>query len=170
MAKKPENITDDENIGDVPQAPLIIHKQYLKDMSFESPNSPEMLKPATNRPEMDMNIMLDIQKLKHPKHEYFYEVTLTLTTSAKREGKTLFLAEIIYGATASIQGLEEKQHHPILFIEVPQLMFPFARQIMAHATQSGGFTALHLSPVDFRAMYLKRFAEQRAQNKEQKEA
>jgi preprotein translocase subunit SecB len=163
MTKQPANITNEENIGDVPQAPLLIHKQYLKDMSFESPNSPAILVPGEHRPAMDMNILLDIQKLEHPEHEHFYEVVLTLTTSAKREDKTMFLAEVIYGATASIHGLEDKQHHPLLFIEVPQLMFPFARQILASATQSGGFTPLQLAPVDFRSMYLRRFAQQQQQ-------
>jgi preprotein translocase subunit SecB len=164
MTKKSDNITNEENIGDIPPAPLIIHKQYLKDMSFESPNSPGILVSVDQRPEMDMNILLDIQKIDNPEHDYFYEVILTLTTSAKREDKTLFLAEVIYGATASIQGLEEKQHHPLLFIEVPQLMFPFARQILANATQSGGFTPLQLSPVDFRSIYLRRFAQKQDQS------
>jgi len=161
MAKTPKNIEKDEDIGTAPQAPLVIHKQYLKDLSFENPNAPGILQRSQEAPEMEMNILLDVQKLDHAEHEHFYEVTLTLNATAKREGQTMFLAEVIYCAAASVQGLEPQQHHPLLFIEVPNLIFPFARQIMANATQAGGFMPLQLTPVDFRNMYLQRFAQEK---------
>lgn len=148
----------EEDIGDVAQTPVIIHKQYLKDMSFENPNAPLILKRADMRPEMDMNIMIDVQKLEDEDFEHLYEVTLQVNASAKREDQTMFLAEILYSAAVSITGLDEKKHHPLLFIEVPYMLFPFARQILANATQSGGYMPLQLAPVDFRSMYLKRFA------------
>ena len=150
--------TAEENIGTVGQTPVVIHKQYLKDMSFENPNAPGILKRADKRPEMDMNIMIDVQKIEDAEIQHFYEVTLNLTASAKREDEVMFIAEVLYGAAVSINGLEEKKHHPLLFIEVPQLIFPFARQIMANATQSGGYMPLQISPVDFRTMYIQRFA------------
>lgn len=158
MAKKSEEITEEENVGQVRQTPLVIHQQYLKDMSFESPNTPGVLNPTNIPPEMDMNIMLDVQKLESEEHDSFYEVVMNINVSAKREEKTLFLAEIIYGTTVSVNIPDEKKHHPLLFIEVPQMMFPFARQIVSNATQMGGFRPLNLAPVDFRSMYLARFA------------
>ncbi|HPD83833.1 MAG: protein-export chaperone SecB [Alphaproteobacteria bacterium] len=170
MAKKTdkndENSANDENIGTVPQAPLLIHKQYLKDMSFENPNAPDILQRVPDRPLMDMNVMLDVQKLEHETHEHYYEVTLTLNATAKREDKTMFLAEIVYGAAVSVHGLENKRHHPLLFIEVPRQIFPFARQILGNITQSGGYMPLLVSPVDFQAMYLQRFAQEKAQIQE----
>lgn len=169
MTKDSDNITAQENIGNVQQTPLLIHKQYLKDLSFENPNAPQILVPSDEQPEMDMNVLLDVQKIDNPNREHFYEVVLTLTTSAKRGDKTMFLAEVTYAATASVQGLEEKQHHPLLFIEVPQLMFPFVRQILANATQSGGFNALQLGPIDFRSMYLQRFAQKPEQVSDQEQ-
>lgn len=150
--------TPEENIGNVGQTPVVIHKQYLKDMSFENPNAPMILKKIDKRPEMDMNIMIDVQKIEDEEFEDFYEVTLNLTASAKRENETMFIAEVLYGAAVSITGLEANKHHPLLFIEVPYMLFPFARQILANATQSGGYMPLQLSPVDFRSMYLQRFA------------
>ena len=126
MSKKPESapksVSEDEDVGNVAQTPLVIHRQYLKDMSFESPNAPQILVPSKNPPEMDMNILLDVQKLKNPESDSFYE-----------------------------------------FIEVPQMMFPFARQIISFATQTGGFSPLNLAPVDFRSMYITRFAEAKAE-------
>ncbi len=144
----------------VPNSPVIIHKQYLKDMSFENPNAPEILTMGNKAPEMDMNIGMDVNRLEHDEHENYYEVSLTLNASAVREGKAMFVAEIIYAATLSIEGLDEGKHHPILLIEIPQLLFPFARQVLAGVTQAGGFNALHLRPVDFRSMYLQRFAKE----------
>jgi preprotein translocase subunit SecB len=71
----------------------------------------------------------------------------------------MFVAEVTYGAAVSIDGLDEKRHHPLLLTEVPQILFPFARLALANATQAGGFMPLQLQPVDFRTMYLQRFAD-----------
>ncbi|MCI5059489.1 MAG: protein-export chaperone SecB [Alphaproteobacteria bacterium] len=153
----------DENIGQMPQTPLLIHAQYLKDLSFENPNAPGILQKGDNPPKMEMDIGLNVKRLEHDKHEHFYEVVLSVNAGAKRplpdgEEKTMFLAECVYGAAVSITGLEEKRHHPLLFTEVPHMIFPFVRQIMAGATQAGGYIPLQLNPVDFRAMYIERFA------------
>lgn len=160
-----DDIKPEENIGDVPQSPVVIHTQYLKDLSFENPNAPEVLRKGNQPPEMDMNITMDVQRLESDEIEYLYEVVLTVSASAVREGKTLFIGEITYGAAVSINGTEETKHHPFLFVEVPYMLFPFVRHILSNATQAGGYTPLRLAPVDFRAMYLERFA-----NKDKKEA
>lgn len=167
----------DSNIGEVPRSPVVIHKQYLKDFSFENPNAPMILKKGLRAPEMDMNIMLDVQKIEDEDYENFYEVTLAINASAERDGEKMFIAEILYSGAVSIEGLEEKHHHPILFTDVPLMLFPFARQILAHCTQAGGFIPLQLAPVDFRAMYLKRFGNKQKdqdqsqdQNQDQKQS
>lgn len=169
MAKnKKEDQKNEEGIGEVPPTPMIIHKQYLKDMSFENPNAPLILKRGDQPPEMEMDIGLDLKRIEDENLENFYEVIMNTTAKATREDQAMFIAEISYGAAVSIEGLEEKHHHPLLLIEVPQMIFPFVRQILANATLSGGFMPLQLRPVDFRAMYLKRFAQQNPQ-KEQTE-
>ncbi len=150
---------DQNNAGVVPNSPVMIRRQYLKDLSFENPNSPEILKRGNERPEMDMNILMDVKKLEDEELEYFYEVTLTLQANAVREGQAMFVAEVTYGAAVEINGLDEKRHHPLLLTEVPQILFPFARLALANATQAGGFMPLQLQPVDFRTMYLQRFAD-----------
>lgn len=158
-APQADEKTSKEDIGNVPPSPIVVHKQYLKDLSFENPNAPEILKKSPDRPAMEMNILIDVQKLEEPEIEHFYEVTLNITASAVRHEKTMFLAEVVYAAAVSVQGLEENKHHALLFIEVPQLIFPFARQIISDTTQAGGYTALLVNPVDFRSMYIKRFAD-----------
>jgi preprotein translocase subunit SecB len=155
-----DNNQENQQQGDmVPNSPVMIRRQYLKDLSFENPNSPEILKRGNERPEMDMNILMDVRKLEDEESEHFYEVTLTLQANAVREGQAMFVAEVTYGAAVSIDGLDEKRHHPLLLTEVPQILFPFARLALANATQAGGFMPLQLQPVDFRTMYLQRFAD-----------
>jgi preprotein translocase subunit SecB len=162
------DIQPGEDVGEIRPTPLIVHKQYLKDLSFENPNAPGILNRIDQRPVMDMNIGLDVQKLEAEEHEHYYEVLIKLTATAKRVDEAMFLAEVVYGAACSIQGMDEKRHHPLLFIEVPRLIFPFARQILSMVTQNGGFMPLQLAPVDFNAMYLKRFGQgQGAQQEEQ---
>jgi len=168
MSKSNSNDTPSkaEDIGLVGQTPLHIHKQYLKDMSFENPNAPGIFNKIEQRPVMDMNISLDVQKLEHEEHEFYYEVSLKLNASATQGNTAMFIADVVYAAAVSLHGVEEKHHHPLLFIEVPQLIFPFARQILANATHAGAFMPLQLSPVDFKAMYLKRFAQNDADKNE----
>jgi len=151
-----ENI--EENIGDITQTSMNVHKQYLKDLSFESPNAPDVFFQMKERPQMDMNLEIDVQKLKNEEHEHFYEVSLKINASAKQHNRALFITDIVYSAAVSITGLDEKRHHPLLFIEVPQLLFPYARQIISHVTNSGAFMPLQLAPVNFRQMYQQRFA------------
>jgi len=148
----------------VPYSPVTIQRQYSKDLSFENPNAPEILKKGDNRPEMDMNINLDVQRLESGESEDLYEVSLIVTANAVRNGKAMFVTEVNYAAAVSIEGLEEKKHHPLLFIQVPQLLYPFARQIISDVTQHGGFMPLQLRPVDFRGMYLQEFGNQSPEN------
>ena len=144
--------------------PLIVHAQYIKDLSFENPNAPHTLLPGQKGPEMDININLGAREIEDEKLKDLYEVTLMLTATAKKEDKVYFLAELQYGALVSVQGLPENQHHPMLFIEVPKLMFPFAREILSNLTASGGYPPLLLNPVDFHSMYVERFARELKEN------
>jgi preprotein translocase subunit SecB len=156
MTQNTEN--PEENVGAIAQSPVIIHHQFLKDMSFENPNAPGILVRADTPPEVDVDIAIDMRKLEHPEQKHCYEVILGINATAKRQDKTMFLAEIQYGASVFInENMDEKKHHPVLFIEVPRMIFPFARQILATATQAGGYTALNIAVVNFRAMYLQRF-------------
>ena len=156
----PNNDTDNqanENVGDVGGTPLFIHKQYLKDLSFENPNAPGIFSQIEKRPKMDMNIGIDVVKLAHETHEHYFEVILKLTASAAQNNTAMFLSDVAYGAAVSIHGVEEKHHHPMLFVEVPQLIFPFARHILATVSNAGAYMPLQLAPVDFRSMYMQRF-------------
>lgn len=158
-------MSTEENIGQAANTPVVIHAQYLKDLSFENPNAPTTFQGQGSNPEMDMNIEIDVNKLEDENNNELYEVALTINASAKRQDQTLFLVELNYAALVSL-NVEEKHHHPLLFVEVPHTIFPYARQIIADSTQSGGYIPLLLNPVDFKSMYLKRFAQKMDENEQ----
>lgn len=146
-----------------PSTPLVIHAQYIRDMSFENPAAPDAIRPGLPAPAIDIGINMDARKLEGSKSEGPYEVVMQLTATARREQKTVFIAEIQYASTVSLPGMAEEHHHPMLLIEVPKMMFPFLRQILGFLTQQGGFPPLLIGPVDFYALYMERFAQQQAQ-------
>lgn len=139
--------------ADMPVTPVQVHAQYVKDFSFENPNAPAMLRPSNGRPEMDVNIVLDANKIEDGENPDLYESALTLTVKSQRDGQIMFITEITYAAVVTLKNVQPAMIKPILYIEVPQMLFPFARQIVATAVTNGGFPPLLLNPVDFRGMY-----------------
>lgn len=138
-----------------PHFPVQVHAQYLKDLSFESPNAPQSLRKASGPPEIEMDMNLDAQKIEDDKLEHLYEVTMRINVKTVRDGQMVFLVEVIY---ATLVSFEEKLPpavvNPILFIEIPRVMFPFARQAIANSSQLGGFPPLMLNMIDFKKMYM----------------
>jgi len=146
---------------DVPDLPVIVHAQYVKDFSFENPNAPTVLRPSKARPEMDINILLDASRIPDDQNPDLYESALTLSIKATREGQVVFICEIIYAALISIKNAPPERINPILYVDVPAMIFPFARQLVATATAAGGIPPLYLNPIDFRGMYLSQKREQK---------
>ncbi len=166
-----ETKTNEENQKSQLQAdalPITVHAQYVRDISFENHNAPDSLRTELANPEMEVNVSMDARKIEDKNIKNLYEVALTLSATAKRDENTLFIAEVIYGITLSIGDMiPEDQHHPILFIEIPRLIFPFSRQIMATITSQGGYPPLLLNPVDFQALYIDRFKDEIEKSKKQ---
>lgn len=157
---QPQNIdaTQDVNL------PIHIMAQYVKDLSFENPNSPDSLRPSEQPPKMDVNIGMDARKLESKEAPNMYEVVLNVHASAGEGQKTLFIVEVQYGALVSIpEEVPKGGHHPMLLIEVPRLIFPYARQFISNLTVHGGYPPLLLNPVDFQTLYMQRFGDEIAQ-------
>lgn len=139
--------------ADLKPTPVQIIAQYVKDFSFENPSAPDSLRAAEGRPEMDVNLVLDAIKINDESNPDLYESSLTLKVRSSRGGDTLFIAEIVYAALVGIKGVPSQYVKPILYVDVPQMLFPFARQMVATAVTAGGFPPLLLNPIDFRGMY-----------------
>ena len=139
--------------------PVTIHAQYVRDLSFENPNAPQVLKPSAGRPEMDMSINIGLRDVKDEELPGMHEVSLRIRAAAKRGDVTAFIIEVDYAASVTVGGgVDADTMHPLLMIEIPRLIFPFARQIIADLSQQGGFPAVMIAPVDFQALYVQRFA------------
>jgi preprotein translocase subunit SecB len=129
--------------------------QYIKDLSFENPGAPNSLRPSDKAPSLDVNVNVNAR----PVSETDFEIELKLEAKAKRGNDTLFVAEINYAGLFQIRNVPQEHMHPLILIECPRLLFPFARQILADATRQGGFPPLMIDPVDFAALYRQRMAE-----------
>ena len=135
-----------------PQAqagPLTLHGQYIKDLSFENPRAPQSLIEQT-QPQLTLNVQVTNRQF----DAKTYEVALTIEASAQTpEKEPLFMLELIYAGTVSLGDVPQDAFGPLLLIETPRLLFPFARAIVANATREAGFPPLNIAPVDFVALY-----------------
>ena len=133
-----------------PNAPLIMHGQYIKDLSFENPRAPQSLI-EQKQPQLTLNVNVATRQFE----ARTFEVTLTIEASANTpEKEPLFVLELVYAGTVSLgEGVPQEHYGPLLLIETPRLLFPFARAIVANATREAGFPPLNIAPVDFFALY-----------------
>ena len=136
--------------SDAAQAPVWrLVSQYIKDLSFENPNAPASILAGNSVPKFDVNINVGVNRLPND----LYGVDMTITAKATREDMVLFNIELVYGGAFLIKNIPDQQLAPLLMIESPRLLFPFARQILASISQQGGFPPLMMEPVDFAQIY-----------------
>ena len=130
--------------------PLNITHQYTKDLSFENPAAPGLFMNAqTDPPSIDIDVRVEAQAL----GSNTYEVTLHIRVNATAGSTTLFIVEIAYAAIAEIGEIPEEHLHPFIVVQVPQMIFPFARSILSGMISEGGFPPVLIAPVDFVEMY-----------------
>ena len=134
----------------LPPAPFKLIAQYLKDLSFENPGAVTVL--TTPQREVPRGqLKFDVQaKIIAPMK---YEVSLVLGITAQREQDTIYIVELEYAGLFDVTGAPEEHITPLLMIEAPRLLFPFAREILASATNAGGYPTVLLNPVDFVQVY-----------------
>ncbi|MGE0735827.1 MAG: protein-export chaperone SecB [Alphaproteobacteria bacterium] len=132
------------------EPPLIVRGQYVKDLSFENPGAPQSLVNMNQAPAVDVNVNVAVNNVQGND----FEVVLTLNASATNDGKSVFVVELAYAGVFTLSpSIPEEHKGPVLLIECPRLLFPFARAIVADATREGGFPPLMLQPIDFVAIY-----------------
>lgn len=133
--------------------------QYIRDMSFENPGAPASIMLGGANPTFNVGINVGVKK----QADDVYAVEITLNAKAEREKNVLFNVELIYGGVFRMKNIPENQLAPLLLVECPRLIFPFARQVLANVTQQGGFPPLMMEPVDFNAIYLQNLRQLQAQ-------
>ncbi len=129
---------------------VTIAKIYLKDFSFESPQSPAVFRSADWSPKTNLNLRSRHNEVEGDLHE----IVLTITIEAKEEEKTLFLVELHQAGLFEITGYDQEEIGAIVGSFCPSVLFPYARESIANAVQKGGFPEFVLQPINFDALYL----------------
>lgn len=155
MAEENAAATEDQS-----KPRFIIQKIYTKDVSFESPNSPEIFREDW-RPKLDLQLGNGYKRIDEENHE----VVLSVTVTAKVDDKTAFLVEVKQAGIFTLTGYSDEEMGPLLGSYCPNTLFPFVREVVSDLVTKGGFPQLVLSPVNFDAMYLhqKELAKQQAE-------
>ena len=138
---------------------LNVLTQYIKDFSFENPNAPGSLI-SVQQVQPAINIQINVQAT--PLNDTDFEVVLRTEGKAERDGSVLFSFDLSFAGAFRIQNVPQENLHPLVMIECPRLLFPFAREIIAGAVRNGGFPPLLLDPVDFVGLYRQNIAQAQA--------
>jgi preprotein translocase subunit SecB len=133
---------------------LMVMGQYIKDLSFENPNAPASLQGG--QPQINITVNVTAKSMSPTD----VEVELRLEGKAEGNGSMLFNVELVYAGLFRIQNVPQEQLQPIMLIECPRVLFPFAREIIATTVRNGGFPPLMLDPIDFVALYQQRMMQQ----------
>ena len=139
--------------------PLVVNIQFVKDLSFEVPAAPEIFSTLRSQPNVQIN--LDVQARRLNDGQNVFEVVLVVKADASEpvaEGqtqapRTVFIAELSYAGIFTLNGVPENSVEPVLLIECPRLLFPYARNILADVTRDGGFPPVLLQPIDFVSLW-----------------
>ena len=165
-----------------PIQPLTVNIQYVKDLSFEVPNAPEIYSTLRSQPNVSIN--LDVQARRIQEGQDVFEVILQIKAEATEAqapiangqaangqdanappgstpavaGRPVFIAELSYAGVFTLSGVPENTVEPVLLVECPRLLFPYARNILADVTRDGGFPPVLLQPIDFVSLWQSRRA------------
>lgn len=136
-----------------PQAGLLA--QYIKDISFENPNAPQIYQTLQQtQPDIKININVAGRQVA----EDAFEVELKLEAKATAGEQAVYVVELLYAGLFQLRNLPQEAMQPFLLVEAPRLIFPFARRILSDAVRDGGYPPLTLEPIDFAALYQQRMA------------
>jgi preprotein translocase subunit SecB len=134
---------------------IAVLAQYVKDLSFENPHAPRSIAPSAQQPAINIQVNVDAGSMS----DTDIEVTLRVEGKAESQGMLLFSFELVFSGIFRIQNVPADSMQPMILIECPRLLFPFAREIIATATRNGGFPPLLLNPIDFVALYRQRMTD-----------
>jgi len=145
---------------------LQINAQYIKDLSFESPSMPQALLGLTQAPDIQISVNVDAGKMDDKNH-YTVDLHLQVQANKKDDKKTLFLCDVVYGGVVTLEA-PESYVEPLLLIEIPHMLFPYARSIVGNLVREAGFPSLQINPIDFSALYRAHLEEKQQKKGEKK--
>jgi preprotein translocase subunit SecB len=134
-----------------------IEKIYVRDLSLEVPNAPQVFM-SNEAPQLDVQLSQGVQSVDGA----LFEVTLKVTVTAKAGDKTVFLVEVAQAGIFQIRNVPQAELDPILGMVCPNVLFPYARETVSDTVNRAGFPPVLLAPVNFEALYQQRMAEQQS--------
>lgn len=152
-----EAATPQTNPAEAPSYSLM--GQYIRDLSFENPAAPASVLLGGQNPNFSVGINVGVKK----QADDLYAVEISITAKAEREAQVLFNVELVYGGVFRLKNIPEASLPPLLMIECPRMLFPFARHVLAQTVQMGGFPPLMMEPVDFNQLYIQNLRNLQAQ-------
>ena len=145
----------ESNGADTNEPGIRILAQFIRDLSFENPRAPETLRTQNAaQPQIDMGVEMNARG----REDGLFEVDLKLVARASREDGPVFHVELLYGGVFQINGIAPADIEPVLLVECPRFLFPFARRVIADVTSDGGYPPFLLEPIDFAGVYAARKA------------
>ena len=145
--------------GQVELPGIRILAQFVRDLSFENPRAPDALRAGAAQPQIDLGVEMNARG----RDDGLFEVDLKLSARATRDDGPLFVIELLYGGVFQITGVSQEEIEPVLLIECPRYLFPFARRIIADISAEGGYPPFMLDPIDFAGVYAARKADESQQ-------
>ncbi len=141
-----DNQPQNENKQQLPA--IVINNQYIKDFSLEIPYAPEIFKEIKKNPEVSVDVNVDVKSLE----DNYFNVDLLFSINGDAESKKFFIIELTYSAVLQL-NVPQEHVEPVLMIEIPRMLFPFARQIITTSLTEAGLPPFMLNPIDFAALY-----------------
>ena len=133
-----------------------VNAQYVKDLSFEAPNMPQILLEMRSAPSINVDIDVQVNKAGND-NTFTVELRTKATAETSDTKKSFFVCDLTYGALVSL-NVPKEHFEPVLLVEIPTLIFPYARALVANITREAGFPPLQINPVDFGALYQNKLA------------
>ena len=143
------NGADENAIGH--GVPFMIGAQYIKDLSFENPRGIETLSAIQQNPDVSVDVSTNARPIGE---EGMFEVSVFIRAEAALEDAPVFIVELTYAGIVQVSGVPEEDVKPIVLIEGPRHLFPFARAIISNAVRDGGFPPLLINPIDFAQLFI----------------
>lgn len=140
------------NTNQADQPIFRLQKLFIKDVSFENPNAPEVFVIKQGEPKVEVNMVLKNKKMDT---DDLYEVSLSITAKITHgeDNKTLFIVEVEHGAIFTLKNIPEQHMAAVLSVDCPTMMFPYTRQIISQLSVDGGFVPFMMEPVNFLGLY-----------------
>ena len=156
-------MTEQKNAQGAENAPVFrLQKMYIKDLSFENPNAPQIFLGKQPEPKVSVNLSVKNKKLENDHWEVSLNITATVTNDEK-EGQTLFLVEIEHAGVFLLKNIPEEHIQMVLGVDCPTMLLPFTRQIISQVSIDGGFIPFLIEPMNFMALFENAKKEKEAQ-------